>query len=103
MNCGTSNNMTCVGKTKFNSFFYFKPGIIFYTNDLRRRLLGVFNGMDPNGVWSLYVSDLSAGGEGTLVGWGLEITAVPEPSAAALLGSSLAALLLLARPRKEVP
>lgn len=67
----------------------------------RSAMLGLFNGMDPNGVWSLYVADLSAGGEGTLVGWGLEITAVPEPSLASLLGSAAAMLLLLAKRRKE--
>ena len=67
----------------------------------RPAMLGIFNGMDPNGVWSLYVSDLSAGGEGTLVGWGLEISAVPEPSTATLLASGAAALLLLGRQRRK--
>src|SRR5262245_45402553 len=28
--------------------------------------LSVFNGMDPNGLWTLYVADVSPGGEGTL-------------------------------------
>jgi subtilisin-like proprotein convertase family protein len=42
--------------------------------------LSVFNGVDPNGLWTLYVADVSPGGEGALAGWGLQITAVPEPS-----------------------
>jgi subtilisin-like proprotein convertase family protein len=48
--------------------------------------LGVFNGMDPNGLWTLYIADVSSGGEGTLVGWGLQITTVPEPRFATLAG-----------------
>jgi subtilisin-like proprotein convertase family protein len=51
----------------------------------RPSTLGVFNGMDPNGAWTLYLADVSPGGEGTLVNWGLSITAVPEPGSAALI------------------
>jgi subtilisin-like proprotein convertase family protein len=47
--------------------------------------LNVFNGMDGNGTWSLFVADVSAGGEGTLVNWGLQITTIPEPASARLL------------------
>jgi subtilisin-like proprotein convertase family protein len=52
--------------------------------------LSVFNTLDPNGSWTLFISDVSSGGEGTLVNWGLQITAVPEPTAAALLLTGLA-------------
>jgi len=55
----------------------------------RPDLLSVFNGIDPNGLWTLYVTDVSSGGEGTLVGWGLQITTVPEPTIAALAGVGL--------------
>lgn len=41
--------------------------------------LASFNGLNPNGSWTLFVADVSAGGSGTLVSWTLEITAVPEP------------------------
>jgi hypothetical protein len=63
----------------------------------RSNMLGAFNGMDPSGSWTLFVSDVSAGGEGTLINWGLTITTVPEPHAGVLLlfGSSL----ILARTR----
>ena len=44
-----------------------------------------FGGMNPNGTWTLYFADVSAGGGQTVLnGWGLEITAVPEPVHAAL-------------------
>lgn len=52
----------------------------------RSAMLNVFNGMDPNGLWTLYVADVSSGGEGTLASWGLQITLVPEPTCTALLG-----------------
>jgi hypothetical protein len=48
--------------------------------------LDSFNGLDPNGSWTLYIADVaSGGGFGTLRSWGLEITAIPEPTPAALL------------------
>jgi hypothetical protein len=47
--------------------------------------LSVFNGMDPNGLWTLYVADVSSGGEGTLASWGLQLTLVPEPATGGLL------------------
>jgi subtilisin-like proprotein convertase family protein len=42
--------------------------------------LSLFNGLDPNGPWTVYIADVSSGGEGSLVGWGLQITTVPEPA-----------------------
>lgn len=40
---------------------------------------GSFNSMNPNGSWTLFVADLSGGGQSQLVSWELDITAVPEP------------------------
>lgn len=51
----------------------------------RTALLSGFNGLDPNGAWTLYVADVSSGGISTLTGWGLSIQ-VPEPSSLTLLG-----------------
>jgi subtilisin-like proprotein convertase family protein len=65
----------------------------------RSSMLGVFNGMDPNGSWTLFVSDVSSGAEGALVNWGLQITTVPEPDSALLLG--LGFVLLACRPQKR--
>jgi hypothetical protein len=58
----------------------------------RSLLLNSFNGADPNGTWSLFIADVSSGGEGTLVNWGLSITAVPEPASGFLVIGGLAAL-----------
>jgi subtilisin-like proprotein convertase family protein len=49
-------------------------------------LLDSFDGTDPNGTWSLFLTDLSGGGQSSLANWRLDIVAVPEPSACALLG-----------------
>ncbi len=49
-------------------------------------LLTSFNGTDPNGTWTLFLADLSGGAQSSVVGWGLNIETVPEPSAGALLG-----------------
>jgi subtilisin-like proprotein convertase family protein len=47
---------------------------------------GSFTGGDPNGTWTLFLSDVVASGDtSTLVSWGLEIEAVPEPTTWALV------------------
>jgi subtilisin-like proprotein convertase family protein len=51
----------------------------------RSAFLSSFNGLDPNGTWTLFIADLSSGEQSTLVDWGLDITAVPEPVTSALL------------------
>jgi hypothetical protein len=43
-----------------------------------------FDNLDPRGTWSIFFADLSGGNTSTLVSWGLEITAVPEPANVAL-------------------
>src|SRR6185436_15091260 len=59
-------------------------------------LLSSFNGINPNGSWTLFLSDLSLGGQTTVTSWGLTIdgvlAAVPEPRS--LVEGSLAALVL---------
>ena len=51
----------------------------------RSAYLNAFNTLDPNGAWTLYVADLSGGGDpSVLVSWELDITAVPEPATVAL-------------------
>jgi len=46
----------------------------------RDAMLGSFVGLDPNGVWTLHVSDLSENGLGRLVDWTLVLATVPEPA-----------------------
>jgi hypothetical protein len=43
--------------------------------------LGVFNGLNASGDWTLFVADVSSGGTNELTGWQLIINPVPEPSA----------------------
>jgi len=48
-----------------------------------------FNGMNPNGIWSLYVYDDSPGNDGIIAGgWSLGLTAVSTVNPAALLSVS---------------
>jgi hypothetical protein len=46
--------------------------------------LASFNGANPDGTWTIFFADLSAGNTSTLQGWSLDITAVPEPVNVAL-------------------
>ena len=40
----------------------------------------LYGGANPNGTWTLFFADVTAGGgNATLNGWSLDITAVPEP------------------------
>jgi len=63
--------------------------------------LANLDGASPNGGWTLFVADLSGGGQSTLVSWGLTIVTVPEPQTNTLLGGSLAAFWIIARKRRK--
>jgi len=43
-----------------------------------------YDGMNPNGTWTLFIADMSGGDQLQLVSWSLQITAVPEPVNVAL-------------------
>lgn len=47
--------------------------------------LANFNNLNPNGAWTLFFADMASGNQSTLVSWGLEITAIPEPINVALM------------------
>lgn len=53
--------------------------------------LASLDGTDPNGTWTLFIADLSGGGQSTLLNWTLNITAVPEPQmwVMGMLGAAL--------------
>ena len=53
--------------------------------------LSLFDGMNPNGDWTLFIADMSPGGDSTLMDWQLTIDPVPEPPVAALLGLGVVA------------
>ncbi len=59
----------------------------------RTATLDSFTGTDPNGNWTLFLADISVGGQGFLNNWTVNIVTAPEPPAMALLG--MGALLLV--------
>src|SRR5260370_868131 len=66
--------------------------------DPRTALLSSFNGLDPNGGWTLFFADLSSGEQSTLESWSLSINAVPEPTTYALIAfGGLVALRIMIR------
>lgn len=62
--------------------------------------LSSFIGDTANGQWTLFVADLSSGGQATLVSWGLTVVTVPEPTTWTLVAGGFGALLVLNRRRK---
>jgi hypothetical protein len=70
---------------------------------VRTAYLSNFNGLDPNGQWTLFIADLAAGYRATLVRWGLEIEperANPVPEGVMtlpILAASLAGLAIARR------
>ena len=52
-------------------------------------ILGTFDGLSPNGTWSLYVSDGGDGGGGQVAGgWSLAITTISPPTISGLTNQS---------------
>lgn len=66
----------------------------------RTALLSSFSGTSPNGTWTLFLADLSSGGQSTLEDWRLNLMVAPEPSAPALTVLGLAGAGVLLRRRK---
>ena len=62
--------------------------------------LSSFNGNSANGAWTLFVADLSSGGQGTLVSWGLTVVTVPEPQTWVLIAGGVGLLLAVNLRRK---
>lgn len=61
------------------------PGQIFSGTYNAAGTLGTFNNSSANGNWTLFFADTTpGGGNATLNGWSLDITAVPEPVTLAL-------------------
>jgi hypothetical protein len=66
-----------------------------------------FNGLDPNGAWTIFVADYSPSGTGRLLSWQLQITgetvvaAVPVPEPGTALAGLLCGGLALIRRRSR--
>lgn len=64
----------------------------------RTAFLTSFNGLDPDGSWTLFVADVSPLGTARFDSWTLELTgAIPEPGSAALLLAGGFAMLVRRR------
>jgi subtilisin-like proprotein convertase family protein len=57
--------------------------------DARTALLAVFTNENPNGTWTLFLADQGPGDTATLKSWSLAVTAVPEASAAFMVGMAV--------------
>jgi hypothetical protein len=51
-----------------------------FETSLRTATLSSFQGLSPDGEWTLFLSDLSLGRESILASWGLDIVTIPEPT-----------------------
>jgi subtilisin-like proprotein convertase family protein len=74
----TSGQLTGTWQPDGRNIHPLSAGLTFDTATRDARL-DSFNGLDPNGSWTLYIADVtSGGGQSTVQSWGLEVTAVPE-------------------------
>ena len=48
--------------------------LIALDTDPRTALLSSFDGLNPNGAWDLFIADVTVGGQGSLVSWGVTVT-----------------------------
>jgi subtilisin-like proprotein convertase family protein len=63
------------------------PQLVLDTS-LRSTFLNSFDGVSPDGTWTLFVADMAGGDTtdtSTLVSWGINITVAPEPNSFSLL------------------
>jgi len=56
-----------------------------YVTAARDSSMAIFQGINPNGEWTLAVLDMTDVGIGTLKSWGLDFTPIPEPSQYAMV------------------
>ena len=59
----------------------------------RTATLASFYGSDLEGLWTLFIADVSSGGRFRLDTWGMEVTFIPEPGSIALLALGLGGLV----------
>lgn len=61
----------------------------------RTAFLGTFDGMDPNGAWTLFIADVSPVGVGTLENWSLTVDGTPGGTAAGVSDAASTVMLLI--------
>lgn len=72
------------------------PDLVFDTSP-RTNMLNSFQGVNPNGNWTLFMADMSQNGTAKLDSWGLNIVAIPEPATVMLFGLGCMGVWLLRR------
>lgn len=60
----------------------------------------IYNGTNPNGTWTLRVSDWGQGDTGSVTSWSFNTTPVPEPASMVALGLGAVALMRRRRAKK---
>ncbi|HVM46535.1 MAG TPA: PEP-CTERM sorting domain-containing protein [Candidatus Acidoferrum sp.] len=78
------------------------PSMVNGTED-RTNMLSGFNGQDAGGDWTLFIADLSTGGQSVLQDWSLNlgVSPVPEPEAWVLAGLGMLGMAAAGRWRQE--
>ena len=64
-------------------------------------LLNSFENLDPRGVWTLFLADVSSGASHQLEGWSLRFVGVPVPDRTPTLGMTTVVLLALGLHRRS--
>jgi len=72
------------------------PSVVLDSDD-RTASLDSFIDLDPNGEWTIFLADMGSNGNGVLKEWGLNITAIPEPTAMLLCMIGLVSMLFVNR------
>jgi subtilisin-like proprotein convertase family protein len=62
--------------------------------DARTAFLSSFTGLDPNGTWTIFFADVSPLAASTIQSWTVNLSVVPEPGSAALVGLAAAVCLV---------
>lgn len=70
-------------------------------SDARPALLYSLTNEPPSGQWTLFLADLSSGGQSQLTSWSLHLNMTPEPNSAGLLALGITSLVLFARRRRR--
>ena len=69
----------------------------------RTAFLASFQGLDPNGQWTLFAADLQNSGTSQIQSWGMELTVIPEPHTVAMVaGAALLAFGMYRRATRKV-